>query len=53
MQFHVDFLAKDKMSKARKPSVRRRSFEGGNLNNAHEKALLFGNMVSFLCLFHL
>lgn len=30
----------------RKPSVRRRSFEGGDLNSAHEKALLFGNMVS-------
>ena len=27
-------------------SVRRRSFEGGDLRNVHDKAKLFGNMVS-------
>lgn len=45
----MDFLAKEK-GKARKPSVRRRSFEGGNLDTAHSKALLFGNMVGALAL---
>mmetsp|Transcript_17068 Transcript_17068/g.32139 ORF Transcript_17068/g.32139 Transcript_17068/m.32139 type:complete len:489 (+) Transcript_17068:121-1587(+) len=46
-EIQVDFLSKAKAKvngKMRKPSVRRRSFEGGDLNNAHDKAMMFGNM---------
>ena len=44
----MDFLAKNKATagKARKSVARRRSFEGGDLNTAHDKANMFGNMVS-------
>lgn len=42
-EIHVDFMAKEK-SVARKGTVRRRSFESGDINTAHGKAMLFGNM---------
>lgn len=49
VQIFIDFNAKNKGGPTGKAggrkTMRRRSFEGGDLNSAHDKANMFGNMV--------